>query len=116
MPPYPLSRPTIELALRGLSIAGRRQLQARVRIIRSERERIANGLRELAAVAQVWPSEANFLLLRTVNAARVLKACRDQDILIRDVSAQPGLAECVRVTVGTPEQNDRLLQAVGKAA
>ncbi len=116
MPPYPLSRPTIALAMRALSDAGRRQVDERVRIIRRERVRVANALRKLISVSCVWPSEANFLLVRTLDAPRVLQACRDQEILIRDVGAQPGLAGCVRVTIGTPEQNDRLMQAVGEAA
>jgi histidinol-phosphate aminotransferase len=60
----------------------------------------------------VWPSDANFLLVlfRDLPAAR---ACLDsRRILIRDFSAAPGLHNCARVTVGSPSENDLLLDTL----
>jgi histidinol-phosphate aminotransferase len=63
---------------------------------------------------QVWPSEANFLLCRVSGDARsVFEAVRAQGVLIKCLhGAHPSLANCLRVTVGTPEQNARLVDAL----
>ena len=74
------------------------------------------GLAELAAgvtEAAVWPSEGNFLLVRLPEAAEVRRRLRDDyDILVRDFSAAPGLTGCLRITVGTPGENDAVLRAL----
>ena len=84
--------------------------------IRAERARMLAGLEGLTAGvigAVVWPSEGNFLLVRLPGAAEVRRRLRDDyDILVRDFSAAPGLAGCLRITVGTPEENDAVLRAL----
>ena len=85
--------------------------------IASERERVRAALDELAGAGlpvHVWPSSANFLLVRVPEAARVREALRDEfSILVRDFSATPGLANCLRITIGTPGENDEVLAALG---
>jgi histidinol-phosphate aminotransferase len=83
----------------------------------AERERVFAGLQRLAPTKsfKVIPSEANFLLLKWPDQASCDRAYRhilDQGILIRDVSRGPGLAGCLRVSVGTESQNDRFLAAI----
>lgn len=82
----------------------------------AERARMLAGLEGLTAGvigAVVWPSEGNFLLVRLPGAAEVRRRLRDDyDILVRDFSAAPGLAGCLRITVGTPEENDAVLRAL----
>jgi histidinol-phosphate aminotransferase len=83
--------------------------------IRSERERLLLEIRALgrALPVRVWPSQANFLLVRVPNASRVRSRLRDErSILVRDFSSAPGLADCLRITVGTREENDELLGAL----
>ena len=61
---------------------------------------------------EVWPSSANFVLVRTPHATRVRERLRDEySILVRDFSYAPGLADCLRITVGTPQENDEVLAA-----
>lgn len=80
--------------------------------IRSERERLYGSLGALDNVT-VWPSSANFLLVRVPQAARVRQRLRDEySILVRDFSAAPGLDNCLRITVGTREENDAVLDAL----
>lgn len=82
---------------------------------RAERTRLQAALALMgeALPVRVWPSEANFLLVRVPNAARVRERLRDErSILVRDFSSMPGLDGCLRVTVGTPDENDRLLEAL----
>lgn len=80
--------------------------------VRAERDRM---YRVLAADDRftVWPSEANFLLVRMEGASRVRERLRDEySILVRDFSYAPMLENCLRITVGTPEENDAVLAAL----
>ena len=74
---------------------------------------LADELKQLRCVQRVYRSDANFLLVRVPAAAEVRRRLRDEyDILVRDFSATPGLAGCLRLTVGTPEENDALAAAL----
>ena len=83
--------------------------------VASERERELCALRVMAAEGlsvEAWPSAANFVLVRTPHATRVRERLRDEySILVRDFSYAPGLADCLRITVGTPRENDEVLAA-----
>ena len=82
----------------------------------SERERVLAALKGMAAdglPVRVWPSRANYLLVRVTEASRVRRALRDgYSILVRDFSATPGLEDCLRITIGTPQENDEVLAAL----
>jgi histidinol-phosphate aminotransferase len=87
-------------------------MEARVALVTEERGRIAAALAELAL--ESWPSDANFILFRpTARAASdVWQDLLSASVLVRDCSSWPGLDNCLRVTVGTPEENDRFLAAL----
>ena len=82
----------------------------------AERERVQAALKGLAAEGlpvEAWPSFGNFLLVRVAHATHVRERLRDEySILVRDFSYAPGLADCLRITVGTPEENDAVLSAL----
>jgi histidinol-phosphate aminotransferase len=88
------------------------EMDARVRLIVAERERISAAMR--AMPIDVTPSGANFVLFRptTVTGREVWQALVDRSVLVRDCSDWPRLANCLRVTVGTPEENDVFLAAL----
>jgi histidinol-phosphate aminotransferase len=89
------------------------EMRERVARIVAERERVVAGLAALGA--WVCPSDANFVLFRPTghDARAVWDGLVSRSVLVRDVSAWPGLAGCLRVTVGTPEENDAFLAALG---
>ncbi|HLI73521.1 MAG TPA: histidinol-phosphate transaminase [Acidimicrobiales bacterium] len=95
-----------------LALAHVPEMEQRVALITEERGRIAAGLADLAIEA--WPSDANFILFRPLRrgAKRVWQDLLDASILVRDCSTWPGLDDCLRVTVGTPAENDRFLEAL----
>jgi histidinol-phosphate aminotransferase len=95
-----------------LAVAYRRDMDDRVARITAERERITAALGRLAV--QVWPSGANFVLFRPLaaDAAGVWAALVERSILIRDCSSWPRLQGCLRVTVGTPEENEAFVTAL----
>ena len=83
-----------------------------VRAIVAERARLFDELSGVSGV-RAWPSAGNFLLIRVPQAARVRARLRDEHgVLVRDFSAKRGLEDCLRVTVGTPEENTRFLEGL----
>jgi histidinol-phosphate aminotransferase len=88
------------------------EMEDRVGLIVRERHRLLAGLARLPVTA--WPSQANFILFRPQRAkgSEVWQGLLDRSVLVRDTSSWPRLAECLRVTVGTPEENDAFLSAL----
>ena len=86
-------------------------VSARVKEIIAERERVRAALETLPGL-RVHPSDANFLLVRFRNGKRVWRGLVQRGILVRDVSAQPGLEHCLRITIGTRSENDELIRTI----
>jgi histidinol-phosphate aminotransferase len=81
---------------------------------RQERERVAAALAALRRVT-VFPTQANFVLIRVPDALHWFATLRDAGILVKNVSAMhPLLANCLRITIGTPAENDALLAALSR--
>jgi histidinol dehydrogenase len=110
--PYPLARPAVEAVLEALGEQGTAKARQRVASTVAERKRLAAALARLPVVLAVFPSDANFLLARVADAARVMSACREAGIIVRDRGKELGLGGCVRITVGSPEESDRLLEVL----
>ncbi|UCH09154.1 MAG: histidinol-phosphate transaminase [Fidelibacterota bacterium] len=87
-------------------------VEERITSLIRERDQLIARLNRLPGVT-AWPSQANFFLLSTLLSAReTFEGLAEQGILVRDVSGYPGCASVVRVTVGTPEENEALVQAL----
>jgi len=109
-PPFNVSVLNAEAGLFALEHAGEYARQAAA--IRSERERLQATLRMLPGV-KPYPSEANMILVRVAGAAGVFERLKQRRILVKNVSAlHPLLADCLRLTVGTPQENTLLLAAL----
>jgi histidinol-phosphate aminotransferase len=81
-------------------------------VLRSERARLQAALAGLAGV-RAFPSEANMILVRVADGARVFEAMKERGVLVKHVAGlHPLLANCLRLTVGTPEENTRMLEAL----
>ena len=85
----------------------------KVSVIVEERSRVARALENLPQVEKVWPSDANFLLVRFRDKDMVFRGLMRNGIIVRDRSSAYGCSGCLRITIGTPEENDRLLEALG---
>jgi histidinol-phosphate aminotransferase len=90
------------------------EMDQRVAAIVAERRRIGDALARLPVT--VWPSQANFILFRPEErkGGEVWHGLLAQGVLVRDTSSWPRLDGCLRVTVGTPQENDRFLTALGE--
>ena len=96
------------------AVRARAEFDPTVKKIVSDRTRLYESLARVEGV-RVWPSEGNFVLVRMAGASRVRERLRDErSILVRDFSYAPGLADCLRITVGTPEENDAVIEALAE--
>ena len=111
IPPYAITEMTVETVAPLLQESGVSAMRERVQRLLVQRARLAAALGQCALVTRVWTSDANFLLLDCRDPDDVLARARRAGLLIRDVR-QPALPASVRVSVGTPEENDRLLESL----
>lgn len=110
--PYAVPQPSIEAVLRALEPAALAATRRRIATLVAERERVAAALARLPAVRRVFPSAANFLLVEFADAPRALARTHAAGLLVRDFSGQAALAGTLRITIGEPGQNDRLIASL----
>ena len=109
-PPFNISVLNCEAALFALEHVDEYARQAA--IIRSERDRLLAALRELPGV-KPFPSEANMILARVADSAAAFAGMKARGVLVKNVAGlHPLLANCLRLTVGTPDENVKMLQAL----
>lgn len=108
--PYNINLAGMEIAKKLLE----RDVQDEINTIKSERERVAAALIAAGCVERVYPSDANFLLVKVDDASAVYNELIEQKIIVRDRSRVVGCEGCLRITIGTPDENNRLLQLINK--
>ena len=109
-PPYNVSVLNAEAALFALDHAAVYEEQARE--LRASREQLQQAVAALPGV-KVWPSQGNMILLRVPDAAAAFEGMKRHGVLIKNVSKMhPLLANCLRLTVGTPDENAKMLAAL----
>lgn len=113
--PYPLPTPCANLALRALGQVPGNTTKARVATAMSEREKLFQALDGLPGVRRVYPSQANFLLVRFDDAEAALAALLDAGVVVRDFRHAPGLGDALRISLGTPEQNAAVAEVLARA-
>ncbi|HEX7165623.1 MAG TPA: histidinol-phosphate transaminase [Acidimicrobiales bacterium] len=108
--PYHLD--TVKQAAGLLALRHVADMEARVGALVAERDRVQAALHELPV--ETWPSDANFVLFRPVDKTGddVWQGLVDRSVLVRNCSSWPRLRDCLRVTVGTPDEDDRFLAAL----
>ncbi|KMK05825.1 histidinol-phosphate aminotransferase [Pluralibacter gergoviae] len=110
--PYPLSTPVADIAAQALSPQGIEAMRQRVAQIIDERQFLVSQLREIACVEEVFDSETNYILARITASSAVFKSLWDQGIILRDQNKQPSLSGCLRITIGTRPESQRVIDAL----
>ena len=110
-PPYNISQATQELALQALGET--EQVNDMIRALVSMREGLCRQLATLPVVKKIYPSDANFLLVKVTDARAVYHYLLDKGIVVRDRSKVELCEGCLRITVGTEQENEELLEALG---
>jgi histidinol-phosphate aminotransferase len=110
-PPYNIGQATQELVLEALNSTN--EVNEMIKEIVSMRNELAGKISRLSSVLNVYPSEANFLLVKIKEARKVYEMLLSKGIVVRDRSSAPGCEDCLRITVGTKEQNEKLISTLG---
>jgi len=110
--PYNINVLTTEVAL--ASLGQPEKMQEKVTTLIAERKRLETELAGLECVEYIFPSVTNFLLVRLKDSAAVYQYLLDNAIVVRNQAYQPNAENCLRITAGLAEENDRLLKTLRK--
>ncbi|MNI57027.1 Histidinol-phosphate aminotransferase [compost metagenome] len=106
-PPYNINQATQDLAFEALKNIS--QVNEWIKESVAERQRLSIALNELEIVTKVYPSDANFVLAEVTDALKIYDDLVEEGIIVRDRSKVTLCEGCLRITVGTKEENDKLL-------
>ena len=104
--PYNIGADTLALAQRLLQEDITQQVQTLI----AERERVAEALGKFPYIEKVYPSDANFLLVKAARSRELYEYLIARELIVRDRSRTPGCEGTLRITIGTPEENGRLIE------
>lgn len=110
-PPYNISQSTQDLVLKALEEVG--QVNDMIKLLVQWRGELAQSLTKLPLVEKVYPSDANFLLVKVADARAVYNHLLEQGIVVRDRSRVELCERCLRITVGTEKENEDLIKNLG---
>lgn len=108
--PYALATPVVECVEDALQSEQLALADQAVENIIDERQRLMTAVAAYDFVQKVWPSEANFFLVRFSDAEAVMQRCEENNVLLRHFGGN--LTDCIRITVGSSSDNDQLLRAL----
>ena len=106
--PYNINQATIDFALKGLQLESEKNTM--VSTILAESKRLSTELQQLSCVEKVYPSEANFLLVKVSEPKKIYELLMHEGIIVRDRSSVPGCEGCLRISIGTNAENSRVLE------
>jgi histidinol-phosphate aminotransferase len=109
-PPYNISQPVIDLALKALEEVG--QVNDMIRELVAMRNALAEVLKQIPIVEKVYPSDANFLLVKVKDVSKVYEFLLSKGIAVKDMNSIPFCEGCLRITVGTEQENTLLVDAL----
>ncbi len=111
-PPYNINTLTQNFALKQLQNST--AITQQIKIIKTERSWLGKALNTISFIEKVYPSQANFLLVKVDNAKKRYQQLIQQNIVVRNRSNEVNCDNCLRITIGTPEENKRLLTTLKK--
>lgn len=107
---YPLPRMSIEAAFHVLSPEIKKIALKNIQTLIIDRDKMAAALGKSGKINHVYPSDANFILFEMEDAKKFHTFCAQHNVIIRDFSSKPGTENCLRLSIGTPEENNRVLE------
>lgn len=112
IPPYAIPTTTVETVLKATALEQRQRIADQIKTLITERNTLSAALQKCSLISHVFPSDANFILVECTDADVVFNATKSVGLVVRDQRKQPQCTQCLRITVGTPEQNRRLLNSI----
>jgi histidinol-phosphate aminotransferase len=111
-PPYNVSQIAQKAILQALK--NKLQVEKTITEIVSEREKLVEKLRKFSFVTKIYPSDANFVLVKTTDAEQIYNFLLEEKIVVRNRNNVELCAGCLRITVGTMKENETLLNSLEK--
>jgi histidinol-phosphate aminotransferase len=108
--PYNVGQPTQEYALKVLDNAA--QMEEQVKEILTERSKVSEALRDIPSVKHIYPSDANFILVKFEDANATYQYLIEKKVVVRNRNSVTLCEGCIRITIGTPVENQTLLNAL----
>ena len=112
--PYALATPVVEIAVAGFQPAALAKLRERCNFLVNHCAQLAEAMTDHPLVEQVYPTDANFLLVRFRDCSAVFKALVEANVLVRDFSSAKGCKDCLRISVGLESENRAVLAVLDK--
>jgi histidinol-phosphate aminotransferase len=109
-PPYNINEASQHLAMKALDNID--QVNEWIKEIVSEREKLVKSLSGFSFVMKIFPSDANFLLVKTEDPKKIYNYLVEHGIIVRDRSTIILCEGCLRITVGTKEENNKLIEVL----
>ena len=107
--PYPMPEPVAQIAAQAISSKGVSIMAEQVNIIGLEKNKLKQGLKAFSEIELVGDDKANFILFRCAQKQALMDFLVSNKMFIRDQSKQYSLANCLRITVGSAQQNAQLI-------
>lgn len=111
---YPLPVASINAAMHVFSEAVQKIARKNIETLLNEKNRLIAGFRTSPLTAHIYPSDTNFFFVELTDAKGFLDYCAKNNVILRDFSTKPMTENCLRISAGTPEQNDQLLELLKK--
>lgn len=109
-PPYNISQPNQDAILNTIDNAKINQVSENINIILKEKKKLIENLGKLDLIKKIYPSDANFILVKVDNADSVYQELVNQNVIIRNRNSV--IKNCLRITVGSPDENKKLIETL----
>ncbi len=110
--PYPVPAPDAQIARQAVAKGGVELMRERVDGCLKLKDKLRHELEALPIVKEIFPSEANFLLVRFEDGPKIFEAMMQRGIILRSFENRPTLENCIRITVGTAEELDEVMRVL----
>ena len=109
-PPYNISQPNQDAILKILGDENIKLVSENIKLILSEKKKLIQSLEQLNLVKKTFPSDTNFILIEVENADAVYQKLVDDNVIVRNRNSV--IKNCLRITVGSPEENKKLIETL----
>ncbi|MCT8761410.1 histidinol-phosphate transaminase [Glaesserella parasuis] len=111
--PYPQPTPVTDIATQALTAQSLSEMQQRVADVLENRTWLIEQLKKIPSVVEIFDTEANYVLVKFQDGQKVFKALWEKGIILRDQHKALGLQNCIRISIGTREELERTVEAIG---
>jgi len=112
LPPFPVSQFTLKAAMQATTWENIERIKGYIEIVKTQRAFLQEKLSKFAFVKKIWPSQANFLLMQCDDVNKIYWYCVEQGFMLRKFNDKSQLHDCLRLSVGLPSQNEKLLNVL----